>query len=424
MQRKLTYLLTFILLSFFAVQCNDISGSGDIENTSQGSQVDKSEILSPDDNFVSARNGDFYLDGQPYRYAGTNAYYLQTYESIDPSVVDRAFDSFQNAGVTVVRMWGFYDGPARHSGDAPLQPEAGVYSEENLRLLDRVIAKGKEHGLRFIIALANYWEELGGICQYNKWAGVSESEGCGSESMEIFINGSEQQQLYKDYVKMILNRVNTETGVAYKDDPAIFSWEIINEGRNPGGDPQDLRDWYQEIAQFIKSIDSNHLVSTGEEGFEENTPAEYSKDQYSNTYVLRAQLGTSYLMNTNIPEIDYGSAHWYPGDWGWNSNNTDLHNAQRAWLSDHADIAETMNKPFLIGEYGYAGWGDSNVEEIYSEFWNHAEDIQLDGSLIWQLTADHVKCYEFGGNICWPGGRADENLYNGFLNHIQAISSQ
>src|SRR5690625_5662508 len=96
-----------------------------------------------------------------------------------------------------------------------------------------------------------------------------------------------------------------------------------------------MRDWYQEIAQYIKSIDSNHLLTTGEDGFDEGTPSEYSRGEYSNTYVLRAQEGTSYVMNVAIPEIDYGYAHWYAGDFGFDHGVPDNElRAQRAWIKE------------------------------------------------------------------------------------------
>ncbi|MEX0720795.1 MAG: hypothetical protein WD059_09020 [Balneolaceae bacterium] len=388
-------------------------------------EVEETEPTPPvvgSSEFVSVQNSDFVVNGEVYRHAGTNAYHLPNYQKIDPSSVDRAFDAFEEAGVTVVRTWGFYDGPAQYDGDITLQPRAGEYNEEDLRHLDAVIAKGKEHNVRFVLALSNFWKQLGGICEYNKWAGNNNCDLYGG-AMSDFINGAEQQRLFKAYISMLLNRVNTVTGVAYKDEPAIFAWEIMNEGRNRGEHPTEIRDWYQDIARYIKSIDENHMVSTGEEGFDEGTPSEYSTDQYSNTYILRAGEGTSYVLNTAIPEIDYGTAHWYPSEWGFSSVNSDLINAQHAWLSDHAEIAESSGKPFLLGEYGYPGWGDSRVEDVYDDFWNYAEEIELDGSLLWQFTADYIKCSEYGGNICWPGGRQDQVLYTGFVDHINAIDA-
>ncbi|MEX1261877.1 MAG: cellulase family glycosylhydrolase [Balneolaceae bacterium] len=370
--------------------------------------------------FVTTQNSNFMLDGQIHRFAGTNAYYLPNYEKINSGVVDRAFDLFEDSGVTVVRMWGFYDGydcgySRNDSNENVIQTAPGEYSEEALRDLDNVIAKGKEHGVKFIIPFVNYWDELGGLCQYNTWAGASNP----SENMDFFINNSETQKWYKDYIDMLLNRVNTVTGVAYKDEPAIMAWQLVNEGRNSGANPQVLRDWYQEIAQFVKSIDSNHLVGTGEEGFDEGTPSEYTVDDYSNTYVLRSQNGTSYLQNTAIPEIDFGSAHWYPNEWGFGTDVGDnTLTAQSAWLRDHQRIAENENKPFLIGEFGFPGSADDRVHKMYDDLYEQAESIELDGNLLWQLVADGTKCWEFGGNICYPEGRADTDLYNKFKQHI------
>ena len=371
--------------------------------------------------FVEVQNSNFVIDGQVTRFAGTNAYYLPNYEKLNSGVVDRAFDLFEDTGVNVVRMWGFYDGyDCGYSKSDPnenvIQTAPGEYDERALQDLDRVIAKGIEHGVKFIIPFVNYWDELGGICQYNTWAGASNP----SQNMEFFINNDQAQQWFRDYIDMLLNRVNTVTGVKYKDEPAIFAWQIINEGRNSGGDPQLIRDWYQDIAQYIKSIDSNHLVGTGEEGFDEGTPSEYSTEEYSNTYVLRAQQGTSYVMNTAIPEIDFGSAHWYPNEWGFGTTiNDDLLRAQRAWLGDHQAIAESHGKPFIIGEFGFPGWADDRVEEMYKELYSEVESRKIDGNLLWQLVADGTKCWEFGGNICYPGGREDTQLYNPFRDHVE-----
>ncbi|MCC5941092.1 MAG: hypothetical protein JJU37_06070 [Balneolaceae bacterium] len=370
--------------------------------------------------FVSTHNANFVLNGEILRFAGTNAYYLPNYEKLNPGVVDRALDLFQDTGITVVRMWGFYDGydcgySKNDSSENVIQTSPGVYSESALRDLDRVIAKGKDRGIKFIIPFVNYWDELGGVCQYNTWAGASNP----STNMDFFINNNQTQKWFKDYISMLLNRVNTVTGVAYKDEPAIFAWQIMNEGRNRGQHHNVMRNWYRDIARHIKSIDKNHLVSTGEEGFDEGTPSQYSVNQYSNTYALRANEGTSYIANTSIPEIDFGSAHWYPGEFGFGSTvNNNMLKAQRAWLSDHQKIAQNVGKPFYLGEFGLAGWGDNRVHQMYDALYKHAEEIKLDGNLLWQLVADGTKCWEFGGNICHPGGRADTRHYNKFKNHV------
>ena len=39
--------------------------------------------------------------------------------------------------------------------------------------------------------------------------------------------------LYVANMKVLANRVNTFTGVAYKDDSTIFAWNLMNEPRFP-----------------------------------------------------------------------------------------------------------------------------------------------------------------------------------------------
>ena len=112
----------------------------------------------------------------------------------------------------------------------------------------------------------------------------------------------------------------------------------------------------------------------------------------------------------------------YPGEYGFGIDiDEDLIRAQKAWLSDHQKIAENSGKPFVIGEFGFAGWGDERVKMMYDELYNHAENIKLDGNFLWQLVADGTKCWEFGGNICYPGGRTDTDLYFNFKNHVASL---
>lgn len=403
---------------------NCVQDSTELSPTSISKSTE--EPIIDDSPFVQIKDGKFMLNGEVFRFVGTNAYYLPNYEKIDPAVVDDALNAFKAADISVIRMWAFYDGyDCGYSSVDPeenvIQTRPGVYNEEALQDLDLVIAKGKKIGLRFILPFINYWDELGGICQYNTWAGADNP----SVNMDFFLNNDQTQKWYRDYISMLLNRVNTFTGVAYKDEPAIMSWQIMNEGRNKGENPEILRDWYREIAQYIKEIAPDQLLGTGEEGFDDGTPSVYSINEYSNTYVLRADEGTSYILNTSIPEIDYGNAHWYPTEFGFGYViNNDLLQAQDAWISDHKRIANMEGKPFMLGEYGYPGWGDERVHTIYSRLWKKAETIELDGSLLWQLTSDYTKCPEYGGNICWPGGREDTELFKLFIQHVTNVQDR
>ena len=383
------------------------------------------ESVSP---FVTTTGTNFIKDGNPYKFAGTNAYYLVQYEKINSTVVDDALDAFETAGIEVIRMWGFYNGAPRDSNgnDPTLQPNRGEWNETDLRHLDSVMAKCADRGITIVFSLLNYWQQLGGVVVYNEWNGESNPDG--ADKMHKFINGP-QTEWFKDYIEMILNRTNTVTGVQYKNDPTVFAWEIINEARNAGTmggtnleRAEELRDWYQEIAQFIKGIDSNHLVTTGEEGFDiDGTDAgtPYQEGRYSNTYILRANQGTSYVRNTQIPEIDFGQYHTYMQNFGFSTNYTpEYKEAMLAFIEDHHHIAESAGKPAISGEYGVEAWGDARAMDMYPDFWGECEAEGVQGTLLWQFTHNHVKCYEYGGNICYPAGRIDTEEYNAFVNHI------
>ena len=66
--------------------------------------------------------------------------------------------------------------------------------------------------------------------------------------------------------------MNCFNGKIYKDDPTIFAWELANEPRAEGDQSGNiLNEWITEMSAYIKSIDDNHLVTTGVIGF-------YNKD--------------------------------------------------------------------------------------------------------------------------------------------------
>ena len=44
-------------------------------------------------------------------------------------------------------------------------------------------------------------------------------------------------------------------------------WNLINEPRCTGCDTGPLQAWITEMAQHVKSLDPNHLLSVGAEGF-------------------------------------------------------------------------------------------------------------------------------------------------------------
>ncbi|MFW7379816.1 MAG: hypothetical protein ACOH5I_13470 [Oligoflexus sp.] len=96
--------------------------------------------------------------------------------------------------------------------------------------MDYVIKKAGDHKIRLIIPISNYWDEFGGISLLAQWAGLAPEKKLFYDR-EDFYRDPRARALYQDYVQRITSRVNSYTGVAYRDDPTILMWEPINEAR-------------------------------------------------------------------------------------------------------------------------------------------------------------------------------------------------
>ena len=92
----------------------------------------------------------------------------------------------------------------------------------------------------------------GGAYQYVQWAG-------GSGILDFFSNPT-IIGWYQNNMKTIVGRRNSITGVVYKDDPAIFGWELINEPHVPGDDSGSMLtvclnpywDAWQSLPEYYK----------------------------------------------------------------------------------------------------------------------------------------------------------------------------
>ena len=93
-----------------------------------------------------------------------------------------------------------------------------------------------------------------------------------------FWSNEAARALYKDHLKLIVNRVNKYTGLAWRDDPTIFANGLVNEPRCESSSNSvqaaaecaaALQSFIEDTAAALKSpeFDPNHLVTVGEDGF-------------------------------------------------------------------------------------------------------------------------------------------------------------
>uniref|UniRef100_A0ACD5XE62 Uncharacterized protein n=1 Tax=Avena sativa TaxID=4498 RepID=A0ACD5XE62_AVESA len=297
-------------------------------------------------------------DGDRTLYlSGFNAYWLMEMAS-DPSQRGKVVAAFRQAsahGMNLARTWAFSDG-----GDRPLQSSPGVYHEDMFQGLDFVVAEARRHGIYLLLCLTNNFDDFGGKRQYVQWA-MEDVAGAGHNltSADDFFNSTLVKSYYKNHVKTVLTRVNTVTGVAYKDDPAIFGWELMNEPRcNAEPTGALVQSWVEEMSPYLKTIDGNHLVTPGLEGFYGDGAHESKELNPWGIYY-----GTNYIATHRAPGIDFATIHLYPDVWLWGTTADQRARFFRNWTASHVRDTEVhLGVPLLVTEYGKFLWVDQDAD--------------------------------------------------------------
>lgn len=297
----------------------------------------RGEVTGP---FVTRRGSQLLLDGRPWQAVGGNVYYLQQLlayaEQGNPALGMPALEALEHMnclGMSVVRAWAFNDSQDSSS----IRTSPGVYREEGLRGLDRAVAEARRRGLRVILTLVNNWRDYGGLPRYAEWAGRAGGD--------EFFTDSVMQGYWRDYVTMLANRVNTFTGIPYREEPAILAWEIGNElrCRSCRGTSRYL-ETVRALARHLKVAFPNHLVADGGDGHDD-APASYPG--LSNTYSVRGDEGVSFSGLLDVDELDMLSYHLYPTAWGLDDRrDADI------WINAHQRLAAAAGKVAYLGEFG------------------------------------------------------------------------
>lgn len=371
--------------------------------------VEQSKLLhhvEADGGFVKTRGVQLMLNGSPYYANGFNAYWLM-YLASDPSQRNKISSVFQQAsnhGLNIARTWAFSDG-----GYQPLQYSPGSYNDQMFQGLDFAIAEARKYGIKMVLSLVNNYENMGGKKQYVEWA---RSQGQSINSEDDFFTNPVVKGYYKNHIKAVLTRRNSITGVAYKDDPTIMAWELMNEIRCPSDQSgRTVQAWITEMASYLKSIDGNHLLEAGLEGFYGQSKPESNPN---------FNVGTDFIANNQIPGIDFATVHSYPDQWISSSGYEDQISFLGRWLNEHIqDAQNTLHKPLLFAEFGistksYGGNStprDRLFNTVYSAIYSSASSGGAAvGGLFWQLMAQGMDSYRDGYEVVLDESPSTANL--------------
>jgi mannan endo-1,4-beta-mannosidase len=307
------------------------------------------------DSFVRVENGQFIRNGKPYRFIGFNFWYAGLLASEgtggDRDRLHRELDYLKSAGVDNLRIMVGADGPENRAKVRPsLQTEPGVYNDTLLRGLDYLLTELGKRDMLAVLFFNNTWEWTGGYSQYLEWAGygkapvpVIDGWPAFQEYVGQYLGCETCDTLFRNHVKNIITRVNSISGVPYIEEPAIMSWQIANEPRPMGADNKALYETFiLSTAEYIKSLDPNHMVSVGSEG---SFGSENDMDLYRRVHQ------TEY--------IDYLTCHIWPKNWMWIDHTDIPGSVERAtlladqYLDEHIALAEALNKPIVLSEFGF-----------------------------------------------------------------------
>lgn len=356
-------------------------------------------------------DGRFLLHDSTYRFVGTNFWYGPILASPGPGGdrerLHRELDRLQSLGITNLRILAGAEGDdGRPCHISPiLQPVPGQYDTQLLQGLDYLLAQLEQRQMTAVVYLTNAWEWSGGYGTYLEWSGHDKAPIPAIDGYNTYVNYVKQFVLDKkardmaiDHARHIISRINSITGRPYAESPAIMAWQVANEPRAFSDEGKEaLLDWIRQMAQAIKAIDTNHLVSTGSEG---KYGCEVDLDLWRRIHAL--------------PEIDYAIIHLWPTNWGWASRDSVEAHVEQAcqlseqYINEHLQAIAPHHRTLVIEEFGYPRDGmrftndspvtarDTYYRYLISRF---ATDTRISGLNFWGWGGEAP-----GGKTQWMPG--------------------
>ena len=358
---RIAWMSSLLVALFFISGCNSAP-----QPSMQGTATPSIQTAH---NFVTRSGSQLLLNGQPFRFAGPNIYWLGLAEGTGSGTclggacgypsqfqVDDALLTAREMGASVIRAHtlGISVGCSQC-----IEPSLGHFNTAALKHVDYAIKVAGDLGLRLIIPLVdNYHYYHGGKHTFTDWRGIADEN-------QFYTNKTVIGD-FEQYINTLLNHVNSYTGIAYKDDPTILAWEEGNELLHV---PVS---WVGTIADYLKSIDTHHLVAFGTQ-----------HGLLSGTF--------------SVASLDIEDEHAYPMD--------------AAKVTSDAKAVIASNKVFYEGEFAWTSKQSSGGVQLLSQFLSALEANGVAGDSFWSLFP-HNDNYGYvqhndGYTLHYPGDSSD-----------------
>eukprot|EP01024_Parvocaulis_polyphysoides_P033636 TRINITY_DN2987_c0_g1_i1.p1 TRINITY_DN2987_c0_g1~~TRINITY_DN2987_c0_g1_i1.p1 ORF type:complete len:487 (+),score=75.95 TRINITY_DN2987_c0_g1_i1:88-1548(+) len=396
----------------------EISGSGtqisddDIQTLLRIVNDECSSSPDPSTGAFIRKNGVGFVKGSSrFNFMGFNAYQMISQVLYNQkNEVEKLMADVASLGMKVGRMWAFSD----NIRTGPVTWNDNVYEA-----MDEVLQIAKNNDVHMVIALANYWPEFISPEQYIYWAYGTVA----GRTVADFYTDETVKLLYKAHVHTTLNRVNSKTGIRYKDDPTILAWNLINEPRCAGCSLNVIESWVSEMAAYIKSIDPNHLVTVGTEGFHDQT----SPANGDNPGSWALCQGIDFISTHSLPNTDYATGHYYPQQKGydWDNNRQCDLTCKFEWaqqaVQTHVREATSINKPFVIEEFGVSIKDNYQDATGQSRFFTSADRVDFYKRLIGEIVSSSNRGGAGSGAMFWLAATQQFPDYDGYTVYVDAV---
>ncbi len=353
-------------------------------------------------------DGQFVRDGKPYYFVGTNFWYGAILgsegEGGNRERLHKELDFLKSIGINNLRVLVGADGEngIKTRVEPSLQVAPGVYNDTILAGLDYFMNELRERDMTAVLYLNNSWEWSGGYSVYLQWSGHGDAvvpavDGWPAymEYVKQFPQSDSAKALFANHVNYIVSRTNRYNQIKYVDDPTIMSWQIGNEPRAFSDENKEpFARWMADVAAQIKSLDPNHMVSSGSEG---SWGCEMDMNLFEKIHA--------------DPNINYLNIHIWPYNWSWVKADSLTELLPRAkentkkYIDDHMVIARKYSKPIVLEEFGFPRDGFSFSKEAPTtardEYYRYVFDL---------IRQDRESGGLFAGCNFWAwGGFAGQN---------------
>eukprot|EP00775_Hariotina_reticulata_P002089 gene2089-2407_t len=245
-------------------------------------------------------------------HMGGNAYWMPSAAAVGQEwQVDLGLEAAQRIGLKTIRTWAFNTG-------LPSYP--GSYESAQFKGLDYVIAGAGKRGLQVVLCLTNLWVA------------------------------------YERGPENIASHVNYLNNLAYKDDPTVLGWDVMNEPRCPGCSASGLaakERFLSSLQQVVKTAAPGQLTFSGTEGFFSSGDANVAYNPGAGA----ACEGENFRSEADI--FDVVTTHMYErqmeamGQLGWRKPTFDEYaNYLYKKLQVYTAVAAEKGRELVVEEFG------------------------------------------------------------------------